>query len=123
VNDRRGLGSATVEDLIEAYRQAAAAHWRATLDGDSKTVNRHYDIIASVYRELRTRGRSGQSALVPLMHDPSKQLRCKAAAHVLEFAPDLAEPILVDLTTDDGLVGFTAMMALDRWRRGELSFP
>jgi hypothetical protein len=120
---RTDVASSTIEELVEAYRRAAAAHGQATSDGDHRAANRHHDVIAKIYRELRSRGPSAQSALVPLIHDANDGVRSWAAAHALEFAPERAEPVLEKLAAGSGLVGFAAEMTLEMWRKGELKFP
>ena len=117
--------SSTTEELVEAYRRAAAAHRQASAarDGDHKTVNRHHDAVATIYRELRSRGLSAQLALVPLMQDANVGVRCWAAAHGLEFAPERAEPVLGELAADETLLGLVAQTTLEVWRDGQLKFP
>lgn len=46
----------SVRQLLSGYAEAAAAHGGASKDGDHKTANCQYDIIAAVCRELRARG-------------------------------------------------------------------
>ena len=88
------VAAASLQQLADSYRRAAVAHGRATAAGDYRTANRHHEILASVYRELRTRGPAAQSILLPLMQDVDDAVRVWAATHALEFVPGHAEPIL-----------------------------
>jgi hypothetical protein len=117
------LAGATLEQLTDVYRHAAAAHGEATAAGDHEAANRHHDIVAAVYRELRSRSLSAQKALLPLMQDPDEAVRSWAAAHGLEFAPEEAEPVLTALAESRGISAFNAKMTLREWRNGNLSFP
>jgi hypothetical protein len=111
-----------VDELVERYRTAAAAHDKATERGDPKRANAHHDVVASVYRELRAGGL--QSRLLVLLEDPYERVRCWAAAHALEFAPHLGEPVLSALAQHElGIVSFDAEMTPKVWREGQLRFP
>jgi hypothetical protein len=117
------VAGASLEQLTDAYRRAASAHGEATVAGDHEAANRHHDILAEVYRELRARGTAAKEALLPLMQDPDDAVRSWAAAHGLEFAPEKAEPVLSALAESRGISAFNAKMTLREWRKGNLSFP
>jgi len=120
----RDLKKLPVAALIEMYATAAATHGEATESGDYKTGNRHYRIVESVYRELRSRGLEAQRALLPLLARAEPGVRGWAAAHALEFAPTEGEPVLAALAAvKASLVGLSAEMTLKEWRRGTLRFP
>jgi len=55
--------SASLDDLIAAYRDAAQTHGAATKSGDYKTGNKASDRIAAIYAELRRRGEDAQREL------------------------------------------------------------
>ena len=110
------------DETIRRYREAAEAHGEATKTGDASRANASHDIIASVYRELRASGQ--ESCLLVLLDDTNVSVRAWAAAHALEFAPEVGEPVLSAVVEEDaGLVGFDAEMTLREWRAGRLRFP
>jgi hypothetical protein len=113
----------SVEQLTAAYQRAASAHGQATAAGDHEAANRHHDLVAAIYRELRSRGLLAQKALLPLMQDPDDAVRSWAASHALEFSPEQAEPVLIALAESRGISAFNAKMTLREWRKGNLSFP
>jgi hypothetical protein len=117
------VSSASLEQLIDAYRHAASAHCAATVAGDHENANREHDVLAAVYRELRARGISAQMALLPLLGGLDDGVRGWAAAHSLEFAPKQAEPVLTAIAEKGGISAFNAKMTLREWRKGTLSFP
>jgi Domain of unknown function (DUF2019) len=78
---------ATVNELVTAYAEAAGVHGKAAVAGDYKRANARADEIASIYRELRNRGREAQLSLLPLLEHPDIDVRGWAAAHALEFSP------------------------------------
>ncbi len=120
----RQLHKADVHTLVEWYAAAAAAHGVASSTGDYRTANKEWTIITSVYRELRSRGSEAQLALLELVSSPDDYVRSWAAAHALEFAPEVAEPVLTELANRPrGLASLDAEMALREWRAGKLHFP
>lgn len=115
------LTSASLEELVGRYASAAAAHAKASEQGDYAVANPQHDAVAAVYRELRNR--KEREALLPLLQAGDLGVRGWAASHALEFAPDDGTRVLQELSASAGLVGFNAQMTLDTWRAGELTFP
>jgi len=105
------------------YAHAAAAHGRATVEGDYKTANKQYTILVDVYRMLRSRGPEAQRAVLTLLEHGDPHVRCWAASHALEFAPDLAERILSALAKGRGVAAPNAETILEEWKGGTLQFP
>jgi len=112
-----------VPSLVSQYADAALANRRAIDNGDHRTANRHYEIVAAIYRELRRRGADAQRALLPLLTHPEPGVRAWAAAHAMEFAPADGEPVLTALTNAPKALGMSATMTLRQWREGKLIFP
>ena len=107
---------------VAAYSEAAAAHSRATVDGDSKSANDAHDRLATIYRELRDEGQ--RERLLPLLDCADTGVRVWAAAHALEFAADQGERVLEEIVAAErGILGFGAKETLSVWRAGGLSFP
>lgn len=119
----KNLQDASIDSLVKAYAEAAAAHGETYETGDYKKGNREYDILAANYRELRARGHHAQLHLLELLNDSNSHVRGWAASHALEFAPERGEPVLTELARRGGLTGFSAEMTLEEWRKGSLKFP
>jgi uncharacterized protein DUF2019 len=120
---RVNVNDADVAELLNLYERATIQHGRATESGDYKTANRESETIASVYRELRSRGLEAQKALLPLLHHSNIHVRVMAAADALEFAPDQGEPVLIEIAQSRGIAPLNARMTLQEWRKGNLKFP
>lgn len=118
-----GLSEATVDELVSIYAEAAAAHGRASADGDHVTANAEHDRLADAYRELRHRGADAQRPLLALLDHRDPGVRSWAGAHALEFSPEDGERTLEELAASGGVAGFNAEMTLDTWRQGTLRFP
>jgi hypothetical protein len=112
------------ESLLASYEKAAGAHGRATETGDHVSANAEYEIIVAVYHELRRRGVEAQRLLLSLLKSDDPGVRLWASSHVLDLAPDQAEPVLEAMShIPKSLVSFSAMMTLSQWREGKLQFP
>lgn len=119
----RDFSSLTDVELVAAYRSAALSHLAHSSQGAYKKANPQAEIIAACYRELRRRGPQSQAALLILLDDGDSAVRAWAGSHALEFAPGLAEPVLVELEGGKSLAAFSARMTLREWRAGRLVFP
>ena len=120
---KRDIRTLDTASLVTMYARSAAAHGRSLDTADSKSANRHADVLAAVYRELRARGRDAQLALMPLLNDPDPNVRVWAAGHALEFAPEDGEKVLTEMAAAfKGLIGWSAEMTLKEWRKGTLKF-
>ena len=118
------LKTRTTEDLVQAYREAAAQQWSAIASGKKKAAQSSSVAVVRIYSELRQRGVNAQGMLLTLLHDIDPGVRVWAASHAMEFAPDKGEPVLRELAEQPrGLTGLIAEHALRQWRDGTLFFP
>jgi hypothetical protein len=116
----KSISKAELAELSALYADAAAAHTQASLHGDRRRANRSHDLVASVYRELRRRDE--QRLLLDLLTSEDSGVVAWAGAHALEFAPADGEAALERIASEGGVVGLTAEMTLETWRKGELHF-
>jgi hypothetical protein len=124
VKDAGAARTASLGDLLDAYRLAAMNHRAASLAGEYKAGNPQADIIARIYHELRRRGPEAQNSLLDLINDDDPGVRAWAAAHVLEIEPERGVPVLEALAQSEPWPANTnAETTLQVWRKGELKFP
>jgi hypothetical protein len=118
----RKLEKYTVTEIILEYARAAEEYGRS-LGLSHKPTNREAKIIANCYRELRSRGKENQIALLNLLDgDNEDSVKCWVGAHALEFAPVVGERVLTELAQKTNVIGFMAEETLRIWRYGELKF-
>ncbi len=108
--------------LVTAYADAATRYGRALSSYNFKEANRQADRISQLYLALRERGAEDRRALLPLLNHIEFGVRLWAAAHALEFAPELAEPVLDKLMSTQGLPSQIAAATLREWHSGDLHF-
>ena len=117
------LGELSIDDLIGHYATAALLHGKNTISGNYRETNRHHDIIAAIYRELKLRGDEAVKRLTELLENDDDSVKVWAAAHTLEFNELECSNILEKIGLDRGLVPLAARMTLREWRKGTLKFP
>lgn len=118
---KEDLSQEDAPSLVKRYVAAALAYGAAREDADSKATNREARLMGSVYDVLKGRGTGpdGLGALLTLLVHEDPEVRSLAAADTLEIAPDKAVAVLEEVECLSGLVGFSAEMALKRWKKGE----
>ena len=106
-----------VSELLENYRQAALG----TAATDSGAANRWAAQLLLCRNALRETA-EGRAGLLSLVRDVEPSVRCWAAAHCLQWAPEVAKPTLEALRDSEGPFGFDAAMTLREYEKGRLSF-
>ena len=115
------LIAAPVAHLGESYRKAAAERANAVAVGRHRVANRNYDLIVSIARELRSRGRDGECALEQMLEHESLEVRVWAAFHCLPFAATAAEQVLKEAAEGPpSPTRLEAEMTLSEWKAGRL---
>jgi len=105
---------------IKKFIEACIIKGEAGEVGDSKTDNKQYKIINSVYILMKNSNRLDE--FVNLLNHESPYVRLWASAYALQVTNSMAEEVLETLADFKGLLGFEAMMTLQEWRKGNLKF-
>jgi hypothetical protein len=108
----------TIADLIEKYRQNAIGMGNIS---DPKKANKCHDAVHACYKVLRET-KEGREAIIRLLKDAQPEVRCGAAAHSLQWVPELARPVLEALRDSWGPCSFEAEMVLKEYDKGRLTF-
>jgi hypothetical protein len=93
---RTKLNEMTVNQLVDRFMILALDQDHALLGNEIRKVNRLFDQLESVEKELKARPGDQRSALVALYKHPNPQVRVKAIKATLAVAPE-ARPALQDL--------------------------
>jgi len=119
------LKSMSDNQLLEHYIDTAIRHRIALIDGSqSEKANSLYKRLIQSYREIRFRGEIVENKFIELLKYPDVRVRSWAAAHIMDFKPDLAEPVLKDLIQADiPFISLSAEYLLREWQAGKLKFP
>ena len=104
-------------EILANYRDAAIG----TAALDSTQNNMCVDRLHSCYKILRETD-DGRAGIISLISDENPHVRGWAAAHSLEWAPQIAKLALEDLRDSDGPASFSAKWTLKEFSKGRLSF-
>ncbi len=74
-----------LEEIIQAYRNYAFAHGKATIEGDYKVTNENHDKLIALVPTIRDYGKDGEIALAHLTEDPDDAVACWSATHLLKL--------------------------------------
>ena len=111
----------TDEELVHQYVEAAVE--RSRLGSlDYVAANAATARIQAAYCGLKMRGLESAKKVLLLLTHSNIGVRGSAATHMLEFAPEEAEPVLETIAAEGGLRGFGAKLVLKAWKDGTLKF-
>jgi hypothetical protein len=109
--------------LISRFAIAAQAHQIALEDMDENRANAHSRVISGLYASIIREGDDGSEALLALLDSESQVVAGMAAVFSLRYNPSRSLVILRMLADKDGLLGFRASVAIERWENGEWDEP
>jgi len=109
--------------LIHRFAIAAQAH-QAALEGmDEDRANAHARVISGLYAAIVREGLVGREALLVLLDSESGVVAGMAAVFSLRYNPSRSLAVLRRLADMEGLLGFRASVAIERWESGEWDEP
>lgn len=91
------LNDMSVEQLVNEFSSLAMRQGHALLGNEIAKVNRIFDQLQAVERELKSRAGDQRAALISLYGSPNMQVRVKAAKATLAVAPTAARQQLEDI--------------------------
>jgi len=109
--------------LIRRFAVAAQAHQAALEDMDEDRANAHARIISGLYAAIIREGDVGREALLALIDSESQVVAGMAAVFSLRYNPSRSLETLRILADKEGLLGFRASIAIERWESGEWDEP
>lgn len=108
------------------YRAACVEHGAHTDRGANPAlINAAYDRMVEIVKALRQLPDQGRAALTTFLSDADINVRCHAAAHLLQLEPALSERVLEETakSTEKSLAPVSAKWLLREWRAGKLKGP
>jgi hypothetical protein len=109
--------------LIRRFAAAAQAHQSALEDMAEERANAHARVISGLYAAIIREGDDGREALLSLLDSESQVVAGMAAVFSLRYNPSRSLEFLHRLANKEGLLGFRASVALERWENGEWDEP
>ena len=109
--------------VLRRFAIAAQAHQTALEDMDENRANAHAQIITGLYTAIIREGNVGREALLTLLDSESQVVAGMAAVFSLRYNPSRSLGTLRRLADKEGLLGFRASVALERWENDEWDEP
>ena len=109
--------------LIRRFAVAAQAHQAALEDMDEDRANAHARVISGLFAAIIREGDAGRDALLALLDSESQVVAGMAAVFSLRYNPSRSLGVLRILADREGLLGFRASVAIERWESGEWDEP
>jgi hypothetical protein len=109
--------------LLCRFAVAAQAHQSALEEMDEDRANAHARVISGLYAAIIREGDAGREALLSLLDSESQVVAGMAAVFSLRYNPTRSLEVLHRLADKEGLLGFRASVAIERWENGEWYEP
>jgi len=109
--------------LIRRFAIAAQAHQAALEDMDEVRANAHARVISGLYSAIIREGDVGRESLLALLDSESQVVAGMSAVFLLRYNPSRSLGVLRLLADKEGLLGFRASVAIERWESGEWDEP
>jgi hypothetical protein len=109
--------------LIHRFAVAAQAHQVSLEEMNEDRANAHARVISGLYAVISREGDAGREALLALIDSESQVVAGMAAVYSLRYNPSRSLGVLRRLADKEGLLGFRASVAIERWESGEWDEP
>ncbi len=109
--------------LVSRFAVAAQAYQRALDELDEKRAALHVRVITGLHASIVAEGQAGREALLALTDSGDDTVVGMAAVYAIRLDPSRCLKVLRRLAKVEGLLGFRASVALERWEQGEWDGP
>jgi hypothetical protein len=105
--------------LVRRFATAARAHQEALETLDEERAAAQVRLISGLFAAIIREGEGGQVALLALTDSDDPVAVGMAAVFALRLDPERCLAVLRRLSAEEGLLGFRAGIAVERWEKGE----
>lgn len=109
--------------MVSRFAVAARAHQVAIDEMDDGRAAGHVKVLSGLFGAITVEGESGVGAFLALLDSSDDIVAGMAAVFALGIATDRSLAVLRRLAALEGLLGFRARCALERWENGEWQQP
>ena len=106
------------EKNLKKFVDASIKYGEALEMGDSPKANRYSKIIRNLRKQFRDE--KNTELLYPFLDNQNNYIKLNVAVSLMEVRPDVAEKVLIELSTEKGLFSVEAQMFLNEWKKGTI---
>ena len=117
------MSNTRLDTLLHRFTAATLAHYESLEAMDETGANRHAAMISRLLASILCEGDDGSRGLAGLIEHDNPVVAGMAAVCVLDLHTKCALTVLKALAKQDGMLGFRASVAIERWRNGEWRRP
>lgn len=111
-----------IQEIIKHFIETSIEQEEATLAGNHKVMNRKYSDIKDLIARLKSLSDNSLFALMPLLSHENSYVRYNASFAIIPINPEKAKEVIKEISQLKSSIGFTAMMVLREWEKGNLKF-
>jgi len=109
--------------MVSRFAVAARAHRQSLEEFDDEGAAGHVRLLVGLYAAICREGDAGQEAFLLLLESGDDAVAGMAAVFSLASETELSLVVLRRLAAGEGLLGFRARYAIERWEKGEWQQP
>lgn len=109
--------------LVSRFAVAAQAHLLSMEEMDDSRAAGHVKVLTGLFSAIITEGDEGVEAFLVLLESSDDAVAGMAAVFALHISTERSLAVLRRLAEIEGLLGFRARFALERWENGEWQPP
>lgn len=109
--------------MVSRFAVAARAHSDALDELDDVRAAAHVRLLTGLYAGICREGDAGRAGFLLLLESGDDAVAGMAAVFLLSSSPERALKVLRRLAAAEGLLGFRARYAVERWEKGEWTQP
>jgi hypothetical protein len=117
------LSNERLARMVSRFAVAAGAHRLAMEAMDDNRAACHVKVLSGLYAAIIREGECGAGAFLALLDDRDDAVAGMAAVFALGISTERSLAVLQRLAGLEGLLGFRARCALERWEKGEWQQP
>ncbi|MCF0069750.1 DUF2019 domain-containing protein [Dyadobacter sp. CY261] len=107
------------DEIRQKFEVEALEHGKAISTGDHKKANKLHKKLTGLYAQAK--GANELGVFAEMLDHSEENVRLWAATFSLAYAPEIAEPVLQNLTNLSTITGLTAKTTLHLWKQGMLN--
>ncbi len=123
MQDRSTMQEDKLARLLHRFAATASAHHLALEEMNEELASIYAQMIAGLYRSIIGTGEAGRQALLELVDDNDPVVAGMAAVYSIRYDSKRCLATLKRVSLVPGLLGFRALVAIDRWESGEWTGP